>query len=90
MSYPNPYLFQISKLVCKLEADGCFNKCSLVSLQDAKDIKDEIFYVWIRCLCYCTYERNLLYKYSFRNFIVVYSNVSSTKFNARARLSRYV
>jgi hypothetical protein len=76
--------------MASVKLDGCFNKCALVSLQDAKDIKDVIFYVWMRCLCYCMYERNLLYKYSFETFIVVYFNVSSTKFNARARLSRYV
>ena len=60
-------------------------------LQDALDFKD-VFYIYFgRVVLYCwLYERVLLYKVFIRRIYVVNFNVSSTKDNAHAKLSRYV
>jgi hypothetical protein len=54
------------------------------------DLKDIFIINKIRYDVLILYERVLLYIIFIRNFIVVYFNVSSTKLNAHARLSRYV
>ena len=54
------------------------------------DIKDVLILYKIRYDILILYERVMLYINSFEVFIVVYFNVSNTKLNARARLSRYV
>jgi len=45
---------------------------------------------WIVCIVLWMYERELLYIISIRSLYVVQFNVSSTKYNAHAKLSRYV
>jgi len=87
MSHPNPYLFQISRLVqqawSRMDNQQVFVRTRCRRLWTL----GMYFLCFGREVLYCClYERVLLYKYSFEvNF-----NVSNTKDNAHAKLSRYV
>jgi hypothetical protein len=90
MSHPNPYLFQISRILCKLEVGWIFQQVCVHVAAGCFGFKGEIIYVWLRCLCdLCM---NVICCINIHSYViyVVNFNVSSTNINARARLSRYV
>jgi hypothetical protein len=61
MSHPNPYLFQLSRMLFKLEVGWMFQQvCAFLSLQDAWDFKDVIIYL-VEMFMLLMYKRNLLY-----------------------------
>jgi hypothetical protein len=80
MSHPNPYLFQINRMVLQaLSRMDISASARSYPLQDVMDIKD-VFFMYGRVVLYCClYEHDLLYIIFIQSFIIVNFNVSSIK-----------
>jgi hypothetical protein len=90
MSHPNPYLFQISRILCKLEVGWIFQQVCVRVAAGYLDFEDVIINVWMSCLCdLCTNAICCIIIHSYVSYVVNF-NVSSTNINTHARLSRYV
>ena len=91
MSHPNPYLFQISRMIMHVRSR--VDITSRVRSYRCRTIwiSRTYFYVWMSCIVLwfirTWLDVNIIHS---ENFMLYIFNVSSTKNNVRARLSRYV